>query len=123
MGAGKTTLVQGIGLGLGIQEPIASPTFTLVNEYNEGRLPLYHLDLYRLQGQDIQGAVPGKLLAGNRGGFRDSGDRMVRTFNFFAGKLSRDYFTRSRRARTTSAAQFCRWGRKNSDPTGIAIST
>jgi tRNA threonylcarbamoyladenosine biosynthesis protein TsaE len=54
LGAGKTTLVQGIGLGLGIQEPIASPTFTLVNEYSEGRLPLYHLDLYRLQGQDIE---------------------------------------------------------------------
>ncbi len=44
LGAGKTTLVQGIGEGLGITDPIVSPTFTLINEYTEGRLPLYHLD-------------------------------------------------------------------------------
>ncbi|EAZ88341.1 tRNA (adenosine(37)-N6)-threonylcarbamoyltransferase complex ATPase subunit type 1 TsaE [Crocosphaera chwakensis] len=49
LGAGKTTLVQGIGEGLGITDPIVSPTFTLINEYHEGRLPLYHLDLYRLE--------------------------------------------------------------------------
>lgn len=54
LGAGKTTLVQGIGEGLEIKEPIVSPTFTLINEYHEGRLPLYHLDLYRLQPEDIQ---------------------------------------------------------------------
>ncbi|MBA3921180.1 MAG: tRNA (adenosine(37)-N6)-threonylcarbamoyltransferase complex ATPase subunit type 1 TsaE [Nostocaceae cyanobacterium] len=52
LGAGKTTLVQGIGEGLGITEPIVSPTFTLINEYTEGRLPLYHLDLYRLQSEE-----------------------------------------------------------------------
>lgn len=48
LGAGKTTLIQGLGDGLGIRDPIVSPTFTLINEYFEGRLPLYHLDLYRL---------------------------------------------------------------------------
>jgi len=53
LGSGKTTLVQGIGEGLGITEPIVSPTFTLINEYTEGRLPLYHLDLYRLQLEEI----------------------------------------------------------------------
>ncbi|MBV9389345.1 MAG: tRNA (adenosine(37)-N6)-threonylcarbamoyltransferase complex ATPase subunit type 1 TsaE [Chroococcidiopsidaceae cyanobacterium CP_BM_ER_R8_30] len=53
LGSGKTTLVQGIGDGLGIIEPIVSPTFTLINEYTEGRLPLYHLDLYRLQPTEI----------------------------------------------------------------------
>ncbi len=54
LGSGKTTLVQGIGEGLGITEPIVSPTFTLINEYaEEGRLPLYHLDLYRLQSQEV----------------------------------------------------------------------
>jgi len=54
LGAGKTTLVQGIGKGLGITEPIVSPTFTLINEYPEGRIPLYHLDLYRLQPEEIE---------------------------------------------------------------------
>jgi len=49
LGAGKTTLTQGIGKGLGLTEAIASPTFTLVNEYHQGRIPLYHLDLYRLE--------------------------------------------------------------------------
>ena len=53
LGSGKTTLVQGIGAGLGITESIVSPTFTLINEYTEGRLPLYHLDLYRLQPQEV----------------------------------------------------------------------
>ncbi|MEH2087788.1 tRNA (adenosine(37)-N6)-threonylcarbamoyltransferase complex ATPase subunit type 1 TsaE [Nostoc sp.] len=53
LGAGKTTLVQGIGKGLGITEPIVSPTFTLINEYTEGRFPLYHLDLYRLEPQEV----------------------------------------------------------------------
>ncbi|MBD2363708.1 MULTISPECIES: tRNA (adenosine(37)-N6)-threonylcarbamoyltransferase complex ATPase subunit type 1 TsaE [unclassified Anabaena] len=55
LGAGKTTLVQGIGQGLGITDPIVSPTFTLINEYSEGRLPLYHLDLYRLEPQEVSG--------------------------------------------------------------------
>ncbi|MEA5535567.1 tRNA (adenosine(37)-N6)-threonylcarbamoyltransferase complex ATPase subunit type 1 TsaE [Crocosphaera sp. XPORK-15E] len=55
LGAGKTTLVQGIGQGLDISDPIISPTFTLVNEYPQGRLPLYHLDLYRLQPQEVEG--------------------------------------------------------------------
>ena len=49
LGARKTTLTQGIGEGLGITEPVVSPTFTLVCEYPEGRIPLYHFDLYRLE--------------------------------------------------------------------------
>jgi tRNA threonylcarbamoyladenosine biosynthesis protein TsaE len=57
-GAGKTTLIQGIGKGLGITEPIVSPTFILINEYTEGRLPLYHLDLYRLQAEEIEALYP-----------------------------------------------------------------
>ena len=55
LGAGKTTLVQGIGEGLGITDAIASPTFTLINEYTEGRIPLYHLDLYRLSPEEVSG--------------------------------------------------------------------
>lgn len=53
LGAGKTSLVQGMGKGLGITEPIVSPTFTLINEYHEGRLPLYHFDLYRLTPAEV----------------------------------------------------------------------
>lgn len=48
LGAGKTQLVKGIARGLGISSRIQSPTFTLIHEYSEGRLPLYHIDLYRL---------------------------------------------------------------------------
>ena len=49
-GAGKTTLVQGVAEGLGIGQPVTSPSFALVNEYLDGRVPLFHLDLYRLGG-------------------------------------------------------------------------
>lgn len=47
LGAGKTTLTQSIARGLGIDDYVTSPTFTLINEY-EGRIPLYHFDVYRL---------------------------------------------------------------------------
>lgn len=49
LGAGKTCLAQGLARGLGIKERVLSPTFTLLREYR-GRLPLYHLDAYRLEG-------------------------------------------------------------------------
>jgi len=49
LGAGKTQLVRGLAQGLGITARVHSPTFTLVNEYNGGRLRLFHLDLYRLE--------------------------------------------------------------------------
>jgi tRNA threonylcarbamoyladenosine biosynthesis protein TsaE len=52
LGSGKTTLVQGIATGLGVLDSVVSPTFTLINEYPEGRLPLYHLDLYRLSPKE-----------------------------------------------------------------------
>nr|WP_293254283.1 MULTISPECIES: tRNA (adenosine(37)-N6)-threonylcarbamoyltransferase complex ATPase subunit type 1 TsaE [unclassified Microcoleus] len=54
LGAGKTTLVQGIAEGLGISESVESPTFTLINEYFAGRIPLYHLDLYRLEPEEAE---------------------------------------------------------------------
>ena len=48
LGVGKTVLTQGIGQGLGITEPINSPTFTIVQVYEEGRIPFYHFDVYRI---------------------------------------------------------------------------
>ena len=49
LGAGKTTFVQGLAQGLGIADAVVSPTFILLSEYLEGRVPLYHFDLYRLE--------------------------------------------------------------------------
>lgn len=48
LGTGKTVFTKGFAEGLGITEHITSPTFTIVNEYKEGRLPLYHFDVYRI---------------------------------------------------------------------------
>ena len=48
LGVGKTVLTQGIAEGLGIEDAVSSPTFTIVQVYEEGRLPLYHFDVYRI---------------------------------------------------------------------------
>ena len=48
LGVGKTVFTQGLAAGLGITEPVNSPTFTIVQVYDEGRLPLYHFDVYRI---------------------------------------------------------------------------
>lgn len=56
LGAGKTTFTKGLAEGLGIHRNIKSPTFTIIREYQEGRLPLYHMDVYRLEetgGEDL----------------------------------------------------------------------
>ncbi len=52
LGVGKTVLTQGIAEGLGIREPITSPTFTIVQAYEGGRLPFYHFDVYRIADVD-----------------------------------------------------------------------
>ncbi len=49
LGVGKTLFASGFAVGLGITEPISSPTFTVVCEYEEGRMPFYHMDAYRLE--------------------------------------------------------------------------
>ena len=48
LGCGKTVFSQGFGAGLGVKEPISSPTFTILKEYDEGRMPFYHFDVYRI---------------------------------------------------------------------------
>lgn len=50
LGTGKTEMTKGIATGLGCREPVSSPSFALIHEYPGGRLPLYHIDLYRLEG-------------------------------------------------------------------------
>jgi tRNA threonylcarbamoyladenosine biosynthesis protein TsaE len=52
IGTGKTTLTKSIAEGLGITEMITSPTFTIVQEYMSGRIPLYHFDVYRLNSEE-----------------------------------------------------------------------
>jgi len=69
LGAGKTCLVKGIARGLGIAEDITSPTYTIVSEYNaclDGKaMPLYHIDAYRLNGdEDFDNTGAGELIGG-----------------------------------------------------------
>ena len=52
LGAGKTAFTRGLARGLGAGEPVTSPTYTIVNEYLSGRIPLFHFDMYRLRSAD-----------------------------------------------------------------------
>ncbi len=52
LGAGKTVFTQGFAQGLGISGPVTSPTFTILQNYDDGRLPLYHFDVYRIEDPD-----------------------------------------------------------------------
>jgi tRNA threonylcarbamoyladenosine biosynthesis protein TsaE len=64
LGAGKTCLTKGIARGLGIDETITSPTYTIISEYR-GRLPFYHIDAYRLEGdEDFENLGGEELLCG-----------------------------------------------------------
>src|SRR5690625_6734342 len=53
LGTGKTTFTKGVGEGLGVKRIIKSPTYTIVREYQDGKYPLYHVDLYRLTQNEV----------------------------------------------------------------------
>ena len=57
LGTGKTVFAKGFAAGLGITEPVTSPTFTIIREYEEGRIPLYHFDVYRISDPDEMYAI------------------------------------------------------------------
>ena len=81
LGAGKTCLVKGIATGLGIAaEEVVSPTFTLVTEHYRGRIPLYHLDLYRLEGVAVEELGFEEYLFGQ-------GVAVIEWFQFLTGSL------------------------------------
>ena len=81
LGAGKTCLVKGIATGLGIAaEEVVSPTFTLVTEHYRGRIPLYHLDLYRLEGVALEELGFEEYLFGQ-------GVAVIEWFQFLTGSL------------------------------------
>ncbi|KRK48103.1 tRNA (adenosine(37)-N6)-threonylcarbamoyltransferase complex ATPase subunit type 1 TsaE [Secundilactobacillus kimchicus] len=84
LGAGKTTFTKGLALGLGIHRNIKSPTFTIIREYQEGRLPLYHMDVYRLEegGGDELGLEEY---------FNGDGVSVVEWSTFVADELPDDY--------------------------------
>ncbi|CCI82728.1 tRNA (adenosine(37)-N6)-threonylcarbamoyltransferase complex ATPase subunit type 1 TsaE [Lactobacillus hominis] len=65
LGAGKTTLTKGIAKALGIKRPVKSPTFTIVREYREGSMPLFHMDMYRLEDGDLSSIDMPSYLAEN----------------------------------------------------------
>lgn len=86
LGAGKTTFTQGLAAGLGIKEPIVSPTFTILRVY-AGRLPLYHFDLYRLEKMTELETI------GCEEYFFDSGVSVIEWGDKAAALLPDDYLT------------------------------
>ncbi|PLS34493.1 tRNA (adenosine(37)-N6)-threonylcarbamoyltransferase complex ATPase subunit type 1 TsaE [Carnobacterium maltaromaticum] len=84
LGAGKTTFTKGLAEGLGIKRVIKSPTYTIIREYTEGRLPLYHMDVYRLE-------ETGGTELGLEEYFQGDGVSIVEWATFIPEDLPKDY--------------------------------
>ncbi|USS84978.1 tRNA (adenosine(37)-N6)-threonylcarbamoyltransferase complex ATPase subunit type 1 TsaE [Fructilactobacillus myrtifloralis] len=84
LGAGKTTFTKGIARGLGIRQTVKSPSFPIIREYQSGRLPLYHMDVYRLE-------TGGAADLGLDEYFAGSGVSVVEWSQFAADELPTDY--------------------------------
>ncbi len=84
LGAGKTTFTKGLAEGLGITKVIKSPTYTIIREYLEGRLPLYHMDVYRLE-------ETGGMDLGLEEYFEGDGVSIVEWATFIPEDLPQDY--------------------------------
>ena len=85
LGVGKTVFTQGIAEGLGITEPVSSPTFTIVQVYEEGRMPFYHFDVYRIGDIEEMDEI------GYEDYFYGSGVTMIEWANLIEEILPQDY--------------------------------
>lgn len=85
LGVGKTVFTKGFGKGLGIEEPISSPTFTIMQIYESGRLPLYHFDVYRIADPEEMDEI------GYEDYFYGSGVTMIEWANLIKEILPQDY--------------------------------
>ena len=97
LGAGKTTLAQGLAVGLGVLDEVTSPTFALVHEY-QGRLPLFHMDLYRLSSEE-EFALIGGWEYFDRGGvcLIEWADRLGSSLAYPYWRVTLELSTRGRR--------------------------
>ena len=86
LGVGKTVFTQGVAKGLGIHQPINSPTFTIIQEYEEGRIPFYHFDVYRIGDPMEMEEI------GYEDYFYGQGICMIEWANLITELLPRNYF-------------------------------
>ena len=85
LGAGKTCFVKGLAVGLGIDaDEVSSPTFTLIAEHGRGKVPLYHIDLYRLEGAEVEEIGIEEYLSG-------SGIAAIEWFRFLPAGMVEEY--------------------------------